>query len=777
MLLQDPFGAGGATFDSEWRVGLRIIKHLLNRQNVTQQEWQELFVIMNRLTTWLDNGCELVGAELSNELSIHVSQAAKTLPVNSDDQTLLNAYIDQWNVYMVMVQHLPMPFNFLSRRYSSPAVLPTSASAFAIHTKGVRQTMLATWNRIIFNNIKGRLLKATLDLIEKERLNEMVEQSKIVGIRDSYIELNTNDMDRLDLYTREFEAAYLDATATFYRARAADMLEKNGILSYIAYADSKLQEEQQRAEKYLDKSDGRSVNALVAKCVEILVSDHEDQMHNECTSLITANDVERLQMIYRLTNKTPNGINTMLKKLFEFVRQEGLNQMLQNAQTIVSNSDKYVDHLLDMHERFTKLIGDAFYNDPRFLTERDKAFQDVVNSTEVFKMDTTKALKGAVESRSPELLAVYCDQLLRKTAMSKRLSSEEVDEKLNRVLLVLKYVQSKDIFMRFHKQHMSRRLVLETTADQEKEETLVRRFREIGMPADYVNKLSRMLQDVEVNKDTNVEIKRSIAANNNDALPIIDILTLKVLNVGAWGKPRRSHVSLPREIEDCAGEIEEAYKKMHCGRKLFWSPQMSSAVIVWNNKHGKYDFEVSSMQLSVLHCFNDRPTEKLTYDSLRLATELVEQDLNRTLMSLVSMPRVQMQLVHTDCVPLNPKNFNDSTLFWINQDFALVKNDKIQPRGKISFIGRLNVGGDANNENECDEVMKLREFRTQEAIVKVMKTRKQVTSAQLQTSLIELLKDMFCPSKRLIKEQIEWLIENNYIKRDPKDMNTFIYVT
>ena len=42
------------------------------------------------------------------------------------------------------------------------------------------------------------------------------------------------------------------------------------------------------------------------------------------------------------------------------------------------------------------------------------------------------------------------------------------------------------------------------------------------MPADYVNKLSRMLQDIEVNKDTNVTIKRNICQNNNnDSIPIV----------------------------------------------------------------------------------------------------------------------------------------------------------------------------------------------------------------------------------------------------------------
>lgn len=35
------------------------------------------------------------------------------------------------------------------------------------------------------------------------------------------------------------------------------------------------------------------------------------------------------------------------------------------------------------------------------------------------------------------------------------------------------------------------------------------------MPADFVTKLFRMLQDIEVNKDLNNAFKSSIASNNN----------------------------------------------------------------------------------------------------------------------------------------------------------------------------------------------------------------------------------------------------------------------
>ena len=84
--------------------------------------------------------------------------------------------------------------------------------------------------------------------------------------------------------------------------------------------------------------------------------------------------------------------------------------------------------------------------------------------------------------------------LLRKTPLSKKLTSDEVEAKLKDVLLVLKYVQNKDVFMIYTKAHLTRRLILGTSADSEKEENMVEWLREVGMPADFINKLSRWVE-------------------------------------------------------------------------------------------------------------------------------------------------------------------------------------------------------------------------------------------------------------------------------------------
>ena len=60
--------------------------------------------------------------------------------------------------------------------------------------------------------------------------------------------------------------------------------------------------------------------------------------------------------------------------------------------------------------------------------------------------------------------------------------------------------------------------------------------------------------------------------------------------------------------------------------------------------------------------------------------------------------------------------------------------------------------------------------------MKIMKMRKRITNAALQTELVEILKNMFIPQKKMRKEQIEWLIDHKYLRRDEEDINTFLYV-
>lgn len=81
-------------------------------------------------------------------------------------------------------------------------------------------------------------------------------------------------------------------------------------------------------------------------------------------------------------------------------------------------------------------------------------------------------------------------------------------------------------------------------------------------------------------------------------------------------------------------------------------------------------------------------------------------------------------------------------------------------------------------DNEAhEEIMRLREFRIQEAIVQIMKARRVMNHVPLHNEVVNMLKNMFAPTLRLIKQQVEWLIERDYIERDKNDPEKFIYIT
>lgn len=117
---------------------------------------------------------------------------------------------------------------------------------------------------------------------------------------------------------------------------------------------------------------------------------------------------------------------------------------------------------------------------------------------------------------------------------------------------------------------------------------------------------------------------------------------------------------------------------------------MSNGTITFTNEVGKFDVDVTTFQMAVLFAWNQRPLEKVSYENLRLATELPDAELRRTLWSLVAFPKLKRQLLLFSPTVSAPKDFSENTLFWINQEFSLVKNGKLQKRGKV-YLGYLYI--------------------------------------------------------------------------------------
>lgn len=56
-----------------------------------------------------------------------------------------------------------------------------------------------------------------------------------------------------------------------------------------------------------------------------------------------------------------------------------------------------MERLLSLFNQFSQLVKEAFDDDPRFLTARDKAYKHVVNDTSVFRLDLPTRLVCILE--------------------------------------------------------------------------------------------------------------------------------------------------------------------------------------------------------------------------------------------------------------------------------------------------------------------------------------------------------------------------------------------
>ena len=81
---------------------------------------------------------------------------------------------------------------------------------------------------------------------------------------------------------------------------------------------------------------------------------------------------------------------------------------------------------------------------------------------------------------------------------------------------------------------------------------------------------------------------------------------------------------------------------------------------------------------------------------------------------------------------------------------------------------------DKDISNETKELAKLRTTVIQAQLVKIMKGRRKEKHNELINEVIKQI-NSFKPEPAMIKQQIEWLIESDYLMRDDKDKSTYIY--
>jgi len=216
------------------------------------------------------------------------------------------------------------------------------------------------------------------------------------------------------------------------------------------------------------------------------------------------------------------------------------------------------------------------------------------------------------------------------------------------------------------------------------------------------------------------------------------------------------------DISKAIADFEQHYKMKHTGRKLTWKHALAHCQLKANFPKGNKEIVVSSFQAIVMLLFNGRTqNEPLSYANLQAATNLTAVELKRTLQSL-ACARYRV-LSKTP----KGKDVNESDTFTVNLNFSDPKY-----RIKINQI-QLKETKEENKETH-ERVAADRHYETQAAIVRIMKSRKTITHAELVAEVIKATKSRGVLDPVDIKKNIEKLIEKDYMERE--EGNTYSYL-
>jgi len=239
-------------------------------------------------------------------------------------------------------------------------------------------------------------------------------------------------------------------------------------------------------------------------------------------------------------------------------------------------------------------------------------------------------------------------------------------------------------------------------------------------------------------------------------------LSVNILSASAWPTYPDVPVNIPIDVKREIDKFEQHYKSKHSGRKLDWKHALAHCQMRANFPKGKKELLVSSFQAIVLLLFNGvEEDEKISYERLRAETGLAENELIRTLQSLA-------------CAKLRPlkkhppgRDVNPTDTFSLDTSFSHEKY-----RVKINQVQLKETK--AENKETHERVQADRNFETQAAIVRIMKSKKTIGHQLLVAEVIEATRRRGVLSVPDIKKNIDRLIEKEYMEREEGNMYTYI---
>ncbi|CAG8748053.1 40052_t:CDS:10, partial [Gigaspora margarita] len=399
-----------------------------------------------------------------------------------------------------------------------------------------------------------------------------------------------------------------------------------------------------------------------------------------------------------------------------------------NVNTKIEPRD-YISALLEVRIMYIDTIA-TFGSDINLITSLDKVFQKIVNQNHV---------TGESKTKSPELLAQFCDHLLKKDSDKSYLED---------VMTIFKYVEDKEIFLKFFTKFFAKRLINKASQSEDAENSLISKLKEtcgIG----YISKLQRMLNCVELSKDLNDQFKnhcfiRSMGVNKQG------IYIIKNTTFASWPFFQlTTNFIIPKELEETFKNFETFYHSKHAGRKLKSLFHFSKGELKANYCKKTYIFKVSLYQMGILLQYNDNTS--YTFEELKQKTDLYDCALTEILKILIQTKVLKLSNSNEVGCPLSR--------YELNMNFKSYKT-----------CVQLNVPihleqSEVKTKNTNDTCSSERLFTIQKTIIRFIQCKRIMNQNDIVNEVINYCIKDFMPRLIDIKKCIDILIEKEYLER------------
>lgn len=583
--------------------------------------------------------------------------------------------------------------------------------------------------------VEKKAVNALLALINRERDGETVDHARLRSLLRMFTAIGT--------YEESFQDPFILATSDYYRAESKNLFTEMDVPVYLRHVEGRLAEEAERSNQVLDAA---TRQPLISLSEQRLLKDHVVAILKKgFTTMCDEKRKDDLGRCYALLGRAnrhyklgePNAHAIMRTHITNYVKKVGAGIVTDQAK-----DGEMVQQLLTLKAQLDNFVSVSFASSELFAHATNSAFESFVN---------------ARENKPAELIAKYLDGVLRTG--NKGYSEEELENTLDRVLILFRFIDGKDVFEAFYKKDLSKRLLYDKSASHDLEKVMISKLKaECG--SQFTSKLEAMFRDIETSTDLLKSFRqRGRTGEKNVGTSKID-LAVYVLEASRWPlSTQLAEVNLPPELIAYQESYKQFYLGKHSGRKLTWQHFDGSCMVKAHFPKGTKILSLSLYQTVVVMLFND--SDRLSYGNVATASGIDEKELKRTLLSLAcgKVRVLQKQ-------PKGP-TIAETNAFVFNQAFT-----HKQTRIKVNAIQLKETVEE--NTGTTEKVFQERSYQIDASIVRIMKTRKVLTHLELVTEVTGQLR--FPHKSADIKKRIESLIEREYMERNPDNPTQYKYV-